>query len=212
METANLLPVLINYILLLNLVYSFRNFSDIEIDIENNLASANIVSKTRKSKKYSSSSFTSWGESKAQSVDLNSDERLEQLRIAQDLAKIAAEESARKKAKKEAISAEKSSDLVLKLSNQSLVVSKLLEVGGWLPENFITSRELLSKKLLLKVVSVHGKAQQCKEFAAAQLNSTFTSKQGLHSAIVTTDIIVLFLSSNLDVILLKGTNEVDSVI
>ena len=70
------------------------------------------------------------GEGKALAIDLNSDERLEQLQLAEALAITAAEESARRKQHREAISAAKTSDLNLKLSNQSSVVSKLLEVGG----------------------------------------------------------------------------------
>ena len=145
-------------------------------------------------------------------IDLNNDERLEQLQLAEALAITAAEESIRKNQLREAVSAAKTSELNLKLSNQSSVVSKLLEMGGWVANNFIASKTLLSKKLLLKVVTVHGQTQGCRTFAEAQLNTTFTSKQGLHSAIVTPDIVVAFLNSIADITWLRGSEEIDSPI
>ena len=59
--------------------------------------------------------------------------------------------------------------------------------------------------MLLKVVNLHGQTQRCKEFAEASLKIAFTSKQGLHSAFVTSDIIV-------DNIMLKGSEDVASII
>jgi len=168
--------------------------SDQEEEIATDNTTANISEKKKK-RKYGNSALTSWGEGKALAIDLNSDARLEQLQLAEALAITAAEESARKKQLREEISAAKTSELNLKLSNQSSVVSKLLKVGGWVANNFIVSKTLLTKKLLLKVVTVHGQTQGCRTFAEAQLNTAFTSKQGLHSAIVTQDIIVAFLNS-----------------
>ena len=84
-------------------------------------------------------------------------------------------------------------------------------MAGWLTTLLLQNR-YFPKKLLLKVVTVHGQTQGCRTFAEGQLNTTFTSKQGLHSAIVTPDIVVAFLNSIADITWLRGSEEIDSPI
>jgi len=78
------------------------------------------------------------------------------------------------------------------LSRQRSLVSNLVASGGWLADDFIESKKLLTKGLLLEVLKAHKLEVPFKDFV---LQSSIITIKQINSKEVTVELLVAFLST-----------------